>query len=291
MTKLQTLTVLHFLMLSSETREQHLFSWISKTFRQSVQPLLEKSEEDLENVIMKLLKLSEIERRFFDKVAYKDKTISEANKLLLSVDSLEIKAFISSTQDRWNNLHMVLKNQRKRLDEIASTWREFNVLAEYLEQWLSITLISVQTDVEHCNIDSVRLEQEVLQNIEQQFKTRYRDKETLKKMKESVVNCINNKPCKSIELQMGNIETLWLELKKAMHERMRLLADLSNEVEWININEMVLSLTKSINQGEELLGKYTSKPAVTSDELDDEISLFEVRNLHQLFIVFTDHLG
>ena len=279
MEKLKILTVVHFLILSLESRRMHLYLWMNKMHQQSIHPLIEKPEDDLDKVIMKRMKLAEIERRFTEKTFYKDRTISEANQLLLEADNQEVQTLITVITDRWNNLYTVIKTQKHRLDDISSNWQEFKTVAEQLEQWLATMLISVESGIVHSNIDSVKMEQEMIKNIENQLKTKYQIKETLKSLRESIVQCINNKPCKSIESQMDKVETLWLNLQKVIHERMRYLADLRDEVEWIGINEMLLSLTKCINNGEEILERYTIKPATSSSELEEGICVCEVNHI------------
>lgn len=276
-TKLQSLSLICFKMLSFESLKMFLLSWLDRLEETSIKPLLEKEENDFESVEQKLIKLSEIEKRLSDKYNSKERLLNSANTLIASVDNSELKMAVRSITIRWENVCLILKELRGHLDNIAYQWTQFTHLAEGLEQWLSSNLNSVTSSLEHSSIESVKLEIELIRNLQNELDQKQLDKEALKDLRNNLSNCVNGKVLHIVAVRMADIENMWLELKCSLQERVEHLALLIDEVETVNINEMVQNVATCTEECERQLKVYDETPGTTFVEIEDEIKTLQVR--------------
>lgn len=284
MSQLQSLTRVHLLLVSLQSRKVHILSWLDKMNNRILPSVMEREEDELEKILLKQMKLADVEKRFSDKTKYKNHTLTDARKLLLIANNADVQAFVELLEKSWLQLQKKLKTSRCHLEEISSVWKEFRIASEKLKQWLSMTLISLHANLEHCNIDSVKMEQHFIETIEEQLSQKHHQKERLEAIRETILQLVNNSPCESIELQMTNIKNLWQELKSAVYDRKKHLSNLNTQVEWSNICDMMSVASVVVSGGEVLLEECTNTTIFNVDELAKQIECVLVSLLCLFFI-------
>ena len=266
--QLQMLSLICFKLLSYESEKLYFLSWLDRLDEVSVKPLLEKEENDLYSIDSKLMKLDEIEKRLFDKCNDKERIINNANSLITSIESTQVKASIQTITLRWDNICLSLKEIRKHVDNVAYAWRQFTNMSEHLEQWLSMNLTSIKASLEHSSIDSVKLEIEMIRNLQNELDLKHHEKDILKELKANLSEYFTGKACHVANMKMADIEKKWLELKCSLQERVDHLALLIDEVEMENINDMVISVSKCVRECEDELQRYDKLPGKSCQEID-----------------------
>lgn len=277
---LEKLTEIRFLTMLLHSRMSHLNAWITKTNQQYVEPILQVNETTLESVIMKSMKLCDVEKRVNDKKSYKNQAVVDGQKLLSLVSNQEARQLLKHLAVDWETLLKELESERHRLDELVTLWREFKLKAESLEQWLSLMMVSVTNRNEQqqqLDIHAITLEQEFLGSLQNDLKAREPEKLDLSRLKERIATYVNQ-PVRdnTNENSFLRIEQLWMELNTAFLSQLNHIANLNDQVEIDSVNELVSSLHRTVTKVEDVFKRHMEERWLNSTDLEAEITVLEV---------------
>ncbi|XP_065655759.1 uncharacterized protein LOC100206390 isoform X8 [Hydra vulgaris] len=269
---LQTLVCVFLLIKSVNKQQKHLITWLLK-FEKHLEYLISKPERCIDDAMRKLVNISNIARRFHVKSATKNKAIEDTNRLSDLRNDANKQDFVFKISDDWNRIEKLLEKEKNRLDSLTSNWKELKFLAQNLEQDVARFLLTVDTSIEHITVEHITLERELLMKVKKQLRKKEKVREQLKVLREKIVTHILENSCSVIDERLSAIDSMWFELQSKISDRLRILSDVKNKIEWIEISEAMREVTKCISSSEELMEIYASPISLAPREIEEGLLL------------------
>ena len=149
--RMKKLTNLTLLWQSFVTRSDHLFDWIENVTNSPLKVLMEIPEYDHESVVIKLMRLSEMEKRAYEKQRVRDRVEREAKSLIKATGNNSISIKLGLLNQKWLGLRDCVRKERLRLDNVCRMWREFQTVHQDLQHWISCSRIILEEDQSDLN--------------------------------------------------------------------------------------------------------------------------------------------
>ncbi|XP_047138451.1 uncharacterized protein LOC100206390 isoform X2 [Hydra vulgaris] len=269
---LQTLVCVFLLIKSVNKQQKHLITWLLK-FEKHLEYLVSKPERCIDDAMRKLVNISNIARRFHVKSSTKNKAIEDTNRLSDLRNDANKQDFVFRISNDWNRIEKLLEKEKNRLDSLTSNWKELKFLAQNLEQDVARFLLTVDTSIEHITVEHITLERELLMKVKKQLRKKEKVREQLKVLREKIITHILENSCSVIDERLSVIDSMWFELQSKISDRLRVLSDVKNKIEWVEISEAMREVTKCISSSEELMEIYASPVSLTPREIEEGLLL------------------
>ena len=294
--QLERLTEIRFLYSLLHSRNVHLTGWIKKTMKNYIQPAMTDPNETLNKIMLKLMRLKDLEKKMADKSKYKDQFITDAKKLRSITQNKGVCDLMKIMESLWKELENQLKDVRTLLEENVCIWKDVVSKSEHLENWLRSvknTLDCAQEEIFDVPllVDHV----ESLIQLNSELNSKGDELARIKELKDRISSSHKSQqpPAGELESTVLDLQQLLEDVRQQIVSRIDHLTLIKEQMENGHLTEMLNSMNEMVSEAFELLKNHGEEVFATSADVQRELTELQVRvfiryiNLMCICIFFT----
>jgi len=274
--RMKKLTSLTLLWQSFVTRSDHLFDWIENVTNSPLKVLMDIPEYDHESVVIKLMRLSEMEKRAYEKQRVKDRVEREAKSLIKATGNNSISVKLGSLNQKWLGLRDCIRKERLRLDHVCRMWREFQNVYQDLQHWISCSRIILEEDQSDLNsIEIIEKELAIHQDLKSQIEEKDDMRIHLVRLARKIKDEIHSSDT-CISTQMEQLNEEWQLLNGELESAVDLLQRFVVEITSNTLNKKLLQVESEISEIEDDFQINSLENTLRNvHDIDDKLTVFK----------------
>ena len=287
---LEVLTQICFHYSLFHGRHAHLSAWLSKT-RKQLDILVSSGNDSLEKVMLKLMKLKDLNKKMTDKRYYKEQFLQGSKKLasLLQNDSTT-HGLISDITSRWNLLARDVLGLREDLEELLYQLKDLTSQCDYLDKWLQVveeklSTISISLD----DANHVILDDQIKDNLLQlkiELIGKEKDLDHIVQLKATLDDKTNHQGSE-LSHTVNNMKNKWNELQSLIESQLEDFERKKDLMEDSRIKGVIDAIQSNLHQTEdEVINHHHDQTTLlSSSDVQREISSLQVTLLFFFFLL------
>ena len=288
---LEMLTQVRFHYSLFHSRNAHLSAWLSKS-RKQLNAVLSLDNDTLKMVMLKLMKLRDLDKRMGDKRHYKEQFLQSSRKFasLLRNESAS-QDMVTDITSRWITLAKDAARLREELEELLYQWKELTSQCDYLEKLLrvveeNLAALSKSMD-DNCLLDD-QIKESLLQ-LKTELADKEKDLDCISRLKASV----HDKTDGSHEINQTVKQLLdkWSELHSLIDSQLKNFQNRKQHMEDSSLKDVLDAIQSNLRQTEDdvVASQHCQETLLSSSDVQKEISSLQVNYIFTFFKAGFDH--
>ena len=273
---LEMLTKIRFHYSLLHSRNSHLSGWIIKTRRQ-LETLVSLDQDSMKNVLLKLMKMKDLDRRIVDKKRYKDQFLAGLRNLssLLRKEPV-VQGVTTKVTSEWNLLVKDAAGARDDLEELLYRWKDLNSQCEYLQKWLHVLQKNLTAFDDGDDGRSGEIK-DMLKQLKYEITDKEEDLHSLMHLKESLIR--DDIDGAGISHPVNLLQEKWREMLSMVESRINELIEREKLLQDSHLRNLVKNIQSNLMEVEStMIGDFKTS-ILSSLDIEKEISNLQVRNL------------
>lgn len=279
---LEVLTQICFHYSLFHGRHAHLSAWLSKT-RKQLDALRSSDNDSLKTVMLRLMKLKDLNKKMTDKRHYKEQFLQGSKKLatLLQHDSTS-QSLIADVTSRWNSLARDVVGLREDLEEMLYQLKDMTSQCDYLNKWLQvvedkISTISISLDDSNNNILDDQIKDNLLQ-LKMELADKEEDLDRIIQLKTAFDDKITSHQGSEVSQTVKQIHSKLNELQSLVDSKLENYQQKKDLMEDSRIKGVIDAIQSNLHQTEdEVINQHGQTTLLSSSDVQREISNLQVR--------------
>uniref|UniRef100_A0A7M5XE85 Uncharacterized protein n=2 Tax=Clytia hemisphaerica TaxID=252671 RepID=A0A7M5XE85_9CNID len=274
--QLEQLTEIRFLYSLLHSRNMHLTGWIKKTMKNYIQPAMTDPNESLNKIMLKLMRLKDLEKKMADKSKYKDQFIADAKKLISITHNKGVNELMKIMESLWKELEEQLKDIRTLLEENVCIWKDVVSKSEHLENWLRSVKNTLDCAEEEIFDVSLLVDHvESLVKLNSELNSKEEDVSRIMELKDRISSSHKSpQPSTGGELESTvlNLPHLLEDVRLQIVSRIDHLTLVKEQMENGHLTDMLTSINDMVSEAFAMLDNHSVEVFATSLDVQRELA-------------------